>query len=374
MRNRNILLLLISFLFLIGNAWSVKATAATPSKPDDLTETDSNSGIIFSPRSGYFEGTIGFDKININTDQDPTHVIFFWDDTLYPSVRIYGESHNYLNEFELGDIDTITLSGKGEFTLEIYARNGYGNWSCDAMDEFDYQLVYGDCLQDIIAAPLSGYLENSSEVDKIKVDSIVDTVHAVFEWDSGMELWVEILSENDESLGEFNLDDGNVIDLTGTGIFILQLTARSGYGNWNCEVLNDEDYNSLYGNVSFNAIEINNSVYETDEKSFISNFLKDMVAYDTEKLKSYISPDYLSLNNLNINEYSINTYSPANFAIDGFNDYTSIIDCRIWGENQDWMHALEFKIVEENGKYYIYPSETSGEYIHPWHSVTNGIK
>ena len=374
MKIRNTVIFLLSIMVLSAGLWGVKAKAAAPDKQDESLGIDFGSTINISPMSGYLEGTTGFDKITLTTEDDPTYVIFFWDDTPNPSVRVYGESYNLLDTFVLGDIDTITLSGAGTFNLELYARSGYGSWSCDALNEFDYQMTYGDFMQDIIAAPTSGYLSNTSETDEIKVDSIVDPAHAVFEWESGMELWVKVLSEDRSLLGEFNLDNGNVIDLKGTGIFFLQLNSKYGYGDWSVEFMNDEDYNSSYSETSYDLVEIKNSVMETTEKTFVSDFLHDMIAYDLDKLKSYISPKYLSDNNLNIKDYIVNTYSPVDFAVDGFNSYTGIVDSRIWGSEQSWMHALEFKVVQEDGKYYLYPSEHGGEYIHPWHSVTTGIK
>lgn len=365
--------ILLSIIMLISNVWGVKAKAAAPEKPDESLGID--FGLInISPTSGYLESTSGYDKITLTTEDDPTYVVFFWDDTLYPAVRVYGEGYDLLNTFELGDVDTITLSGGGSFTLEFYARSGFGSWSCDALNEFDYQMTYGDFMQDIIAAPTSGYISSTSEVDEIKVDSIVDPAHAVFEWDRDMDLWVEVMSEDNKLLGEFNLDDGNVIELKGAGIFHLKLYSKYGYGDWSVEFLNDDDYNSQYEDTAFDLIEIKNGVMETTEKTFVGDFLRDMIAYDLHKLKSYISPQYLSLNNLKIKDYIVNTYSPVDFAVDGFNSYTGIVDTRIWGEDQGWMHALEFKVVKEDGKFYLYPSEYGGDYIHPWNSVTTDIK
>ena len=41
----------------------------------------------------------------------------------------------------------------------------------------------------------------------------------------------------------------------------------------------------------------------------------------------------------------------------------------VWGKSKAWTHTIIFKVVNENGSLYFYPSKKTAEYIYPWDEV-----
>jgi len=80
---------------------------------------------------------------------------------------------------------------------------------------------------------VSGYITDNTDEDEFAVVGDSDKVSVVFTWPSGAEYWVTVYGRNHNKLGEFNLLEGDTIDLTGTGLFYLEIYAADGTsGNW----------------------------------------------------------------------------------------------------------------------------------------------
>jgi hypothetical protein len=54
----------------------------------------------------------------------------------------------------------------------------------------------------------------------------------VFTWPDGASFHVKVIGKNGKKLGDFDLDNGNTITLTGGGKFTLKVYAKSGSGRW----------------------------------------------------------------------------------------------------------------------------------------------
>jgi len=224
--------------------------------------------------------------------------------------------------------------------------------------EFDWDEL-SNILDDIIAEPLSGYLADSYEIDRISVDTLVDPTYAVFDWDSTLNLFAKIYGESDNLLATYELSQGNVVTLLGSGIFTIHVYTDSGYGDWTCEMYNETDYNNKYEDIAS----------YTDEKDFVKEFISKMIDDSDDLLMDYISPNYISNNYLTVNDYEVNKYYPVDFIIDSYNSNTGIVTARIWGEDKGWIHSLDFKVVVENEQYYLYPGSHSDSYIDPWYKA-----
>lgn len=367
MKKITIIFLVTLMVLFQGVLFAQKASTAVPKKSDEAK----SKIITVDPAEGFIADTYEIDKINLYTEEDPTYVVFTFDDfQLWTTVK--GSSGNVLGEFYLPDSDVVTLTGTGNFIIELYSKGGTGSWKCEAMNESDYDILYNwdwddlaDLLEEIIAEPMSGYLEDKYEIDRISVDTIVSPAHIVFSWDPTLNLFTKIYNSSEELLATYDLSNGNVISLNDTGVYDLHVYTDNGYGNWSIETLNDEDYNAKYNGIN---ITFDNA------KDFVNSFLNEMISDSDDKLMDYISPAYISNNYLSVSDYQVNKYYPVDYTIDSYNADTGIVKTRIWGEDKGWIHGLDFKVVWENERYYLYPSSHSEDYIDPWYNANTYIE
>jgi len=146
------------------------------------------------------------------------------------------------------------------------------------------------------------------------------------------------------------------------------------------------EIDNLY--ISYNINDQNNkkvikSTEERQDKSLfgpeavcVYEFLEIWIddASNDDKLMNFISPKYLNKNNLNKSEYNVNLYYPVNFKIKSIDKENSLVTALIWGEDKKWIHKLTFKVVREDGKLYVYPSQyTTSMYIYPWSQLESNV-
>jgi len=115
------------------------------------------------------------------------------------------------------------------------------------------------------------------------------------------------------------------------------------------------------------------------EKDIVKNLIDLMILGDetqmNEQYRPLISPKYIKENDINIDDYKINYYSPKSYTIESYDAKTGKIEAKIWGNNKTWAHLLEFKIVKENNKLYLYPEKhTNSKYVYPWYKVTTNVE
>jgi hypothetical protein len=112
------------------------------------------------------------------------------------------------------------------------------------------------------------------------------------------------------------------------------------------------------------------------EKEFMSKFINcmsDEADPDYNGMMACISPKYIKLNKLKVADFKVNNYSVNGFNIESYTRTSGIIVVKVWGVERKWMHRLNFKIVSEKGKLYLYPSKNSDKYIDPWTQVDSYI-
>ncbi|HOY30925.1 MAG TPA: hypothetical protein PKW80_03510 [Bacteroidales bacterium] len=113
------------------------------------------------------------------------------------------------------------------------------------------------------------------------------------------------------------------------------------------------------------------------EKQFVSTFLSYMDHQNIPNqsgMKKCISPSYLKKNGLNIEKYKVNNYTLWGSSIEYYVASDGLVVAKIWGENKNWIHELEFKVVKEDSRLYLMPSKHSDAYIDPWHTVKLYVK
>ena len=113
------------------------------------------------------------------------------------------------------------------------------------------------------------------------------------------------------------------------------------------------------------------------EKQFVSVFLSYMNHGQVSKqneMKACISPAYIKEQGINIASFKINNYSIWGYSIEYYAADEGMVVAKIWGENKNWIHQLDFKVVKESGKLYLMPSQHKDMYIDPWYRAKLRIK
>jgi len=80
----------------------------------------------------------------------------------------------------------------------------------------------------------SGYLADVDDYDEFIVYANSDYIEITFVWPVGADFWVTVYGMSDNLLGDFQLTNGEVIQLSGGGKFTLVVTSEYGGGDWSC--------------------------------------------------------------------------------------------------------------------------------------------
>lgn len=79
---------------------------------------------------------------------------------------------------------------------------------------------------------LSGVLRGVNDSNKFDIFTEKQQLSITFTWPKGAEYHVKVHGMSGDELGDFNLNDGEIIDLSGGGKFSLTVYSRSGEGAW----------------------------------------------------------------------------------------------------------------------------------------------
>jgi hypothetical protein len=159
----------------------------------------------------------------------PKGSVDFW-------VKVVGQDgYTVLGDFDLDNGEVIQLSGGGTFYLTIYSRMGAGNWSATYSLTGGGATGPGNC--SVIGTSASGYLSGPGDSCNFTINAGTKTYLEVpFTYPKGsVDFWVEVVGEDGYTvLGDFDLDNGEVITLSGGGNFYLTVYSNNGAGNWSC--------------------------------------------------------------------------------------------------------------------------------------------
>lgn len=79
----------------------------------------------------------------------------------------------------------------------------------------------------------SGYLQGPGYKDRFVVIAKHKQVDLNFKWPRGkVDFWVKVYGKNDNLLGDFDLDNGEIIQLLGGDKFTVEVYSKSGGGPW----------------------------------------------------------------------------------------------------------------------------------------------
>lgn len=195
------------------------------------------SGYLNGPGSSYtFTVNAGSDTFVEVPFSYPVGQVDFW-------VKVVGQDgYTVLGNFDLDNGEIIQLSGGGTFYLTIYSNRGSGYWNAS------YTLAGGGTTTgggDVIVNigpdvetsgnTVYGYLNGSAWDGMWSFDVYRDYLEVTFSYPKGsVDFWVEVTGENGQVLGNFDLDNGEIIQLSGGGTFYMRIYSRSGAGNWSC--------------------------------------------------------------------------------------------------------------------------------------------
>ena len=84
-----------------------------------------------------------------------------------------------------------------------------------------------------------GYLPNTDMEESFTVDCSEDSQSFEFTWPDYSDFWVRVLGMHGDNLGDFQLSEGGIIELTGSGRFTLVVYSKDGRGAWSVVPVED---------------------------------------------------------------------------------------------------------------------------------------
>jgi hypothetical protein len=93
----------------------------------------------------------------------------------------------------------------------------------------------------------SGYLGSTTESNEIAIKTNENPIYAIFTWDEDVDLWVRIIGQSRKELADMRMKDHNIVKLTGTGKFTLEVYSKKGTGVWFAKYMNELEYHKKYG-------------------------------------------------------------------------------------------------------------------------------
>ena len=78
----------------------------------------------------------------------------------------------------------------------------------------------------------SGYLDGPGDSDSWDMNLESKFVDVVFTWPLSGEYWVTVYGMHGDELGNFNLNEGETIQLSGGGKFTIKIYSVKGAGSW----------------------------------------------------------------------------------------------------------------------------------------------
>lgn len=86
----------------------------------------------------------------------------------------------------------------------------------------------------------AGKLRGTHDSNKFDVFAESDFIEVDFDYPSDAQVYVKVLGKTGNELGEFDLSEGDVVELTGGGKFSLIVHSRGGGGPWSATYTDTE--------------------------------------------------------------------------------------------------------------------------------------
>ncbi|MBN1882791.1 MAG: hypothetical protein JW885_11500 [Deltaproteobacteria bacterium] len=182
-------------------------------------------------------------------------------------VKIAGDhGKTLLGDFDLSESKIINLDEKGVYLITIYSRSGSGSYRAFYFGGEDLDRMaritpppetlpteprigpkfppkipgrMEHTVPEIAGLPPgsvheTGFLNGSGDFKTFIINAHIDYVEVTFTYPAGgVDFWVTILGEDGKSeLGDFDLDNGEIIQLIGGGVFYVKIYSKEGAGEW----------------------------------------------------------------------------------------------------------------------------------------------
>lgn len=105
----------------------------------------------------------------------------------------------------------------------------------------------------------SGYISGVSDFNEFSLFANSALIELEFTYPTGSDFWVTVYGMYGDQLGDFQLSDGPVIELTGGGEFSIMVTSESGGGTWTCDWSDDGSSSTLSGDYHTKSGNIKNT-------------------------------------------------------------------------------------------------------------------
>jgi hypothetical protein len=90
-----------------------------------------STGLSLDGLVGYLGEQDRQDRIVVETDEAPVHLLFFWDSPdLDPRVTVTNAAGKTMGAYSLARSNRITLSSPGRYVLMLSSASGTGHWFC----------------------------------------------------------------------------------------------------------------------------------------------------------------------------------------------------------------------------------------------------
>ncbi len=167
------------------------------------------------------------------------------------------DGRKVLGDFDLKKEKIIDLNKKGHYLITIYSRAGAGSFTAFYFGGPPTETVAlgtSPSDEETPAAPLApkfppfpdmttlppgtslekGYLSGAGDFKTFIVNAQVDYIEVTFSYPKGTaDFWVRVIGEDGvEILGDFDLKNGEIIQLMGGGTYYLKVYSKEGAGNW----------------------------------------------------------------------------------------------------------------------------------------------
>jgi hypothetical protein len=84
-----------------------------------------------------------------------------------------------------------------------------------------------------------GTLRGKGDADSFEVNAKYDQVDVAFVWPEGQtDFWVKVYGREGDELGDFDLDEGEIIQLLNGGKFTVEIYSKDGGGAWSATYRN----------------------------------------------------------------------------------------------------------------------------------------
>jgi hypothetical protein len=180
------------------------------------------SGYLYGPGASYSFSVNGPGDVDFSY---PKGYVDFWVTVASPNGSV--------SNFDLDNGAVIQLSAGGMYTLTIYSKRGAGNWSASWGGGSD---TYSPSNCNVSENQAWGYLTGTGDSCSFTVDSYVNRFSITFSYPRGSaDFWVETIGQDGTTvLGNVDLDNGEVLNLSGGGRYYFTIYSNRGAGNWSC--------------------------------------------------------------------------------------------------------------------------------------------